>query len=104
MTTDNLAALHQIRIQLLYPEKHRKHVQSDILNKIANILRNCPMHICLYKVKSHAGVAGNECADAIAKHQASQTEINQLTLSSPTVILMVTPLLHDLPVAGLGKK
>ena len=26
--------------------------------------------ICLYKVKAHSGIAGNGCADAIAKHSA----------------------------------
>ena len=44
---DSLTSLHQIRKQLLYPEKHRNYVQSDILNKIANILHNSPTHICL---------------------------------------------------------
>jgi len=27
-------------------------------------------HIFLYKVKSHAKIAGSECADALAKYQA----------------------------------
>ena len=26
--------------------------------------------ICFYKVKAHSGIAGNECADAIAKLSA----------------------------------
>eukprot|EP00983_Pelagomonas_calceolata_P000373 12403-Pelagomonas_calceolata.AAC.1 len=26
--------------------------------------------ISLYKIKSHTGIASNECADAVAKHQA----------------------------------
>jgi len=28
----------------------------------------------LLKVKSHAGVAGNECADAVAKYQATKAD------------------------------
>eukprot|EP00983_Pelagomonas_calceolata_P048263 1140987-Pelagomonas_calceolata.AAC.2 len=29
-------------------------------------------NICIFKVKPHAGIAGNECADAIAKYQANE--------------------------------
>ena len=29
-----------------------------------------PQPICFYKVKAHSGIAGNECADATAKHSA----------------------------------
>eukprot|EP00983_Pelagomonas_calceolata_P128106 1161478-Pelagomonas_calceolata.AAC.2 len=44
-------SLHQLRKQILYPEKHRHHILGD--------------------VKSHAGIAGNECVDQVAKYQAS---------------------------------
>jgi len=30
IATDSLTSLHQIRKQLLYPEKHRHHVQGDL--------------------------------------------------------------------------
>jgi len=70
IATDSLTSLHQIRKQLLYPEKHCHHVQGDILKIISNSIRNSHSHIFLYKVKSHAGIAGNECADALAKYQA----------------------------------
>jgi len=33
-------------------------------------LKNSAAPVCFYKVKSHTGIAGNECADAIAKHAA----------------------------------
>eukprot|EP00983_Pelagomonas_calceolata_P049919 1141708-Pelagomonas_calceolata.AAC.2 len=33
---------------------------------------NSNTSICVYNVKSHAGIAGKECADSIAKYQASQ--------------------------------
>eukprot|EP00983_Pelagomonas_calceolata_P065912 1148783-Pelagomonas_calceolata.AAC.4 len=56
VATDSLSSLHQLRRQILYPEKHRHHAQGD--------------------VKSHAGTAGNECADRIAKYQASLKDNN----------------------------
>jgi len=67
--TDSLTSLHQIRKQLLYSEKHSHHVQGDILKILFNAIRNSQSHIFLYKVKSHAGIAGNECADSLAKYQ-----------------------------------
>jgi hypothetical protein len=33
-----------------------------------------PDPVCFYKVKAHSGIAGNKCADAIAKHSASHDE------------------------------
>ncbi len=70
VATDSLTSLHQIRKQLLYPEKHCHHVQGDIIKILSNFIHKSQSHIFLYKVKSHAGIAGNECADALAKYQA----------------------------------
>jgi len=42
----------------------------DILKILSNTIHNSQSHIFLYKVKSHAGIARNECADAHAKYQA----------------------------------
>ena len=54
---------------MLYPEKHhRHHVHGDILKILSNTIRNSQSHIFLYKFKFHAGIAGNECADALAKY------------------------------------
>ena len=52
---------------MLYPEKHRHHVQGYILEILSNTICS---HTFRYKVKSHAGIAENECADALAKYQA----------------------------------
>eukprot|EP00983_Pelagomonas_calceolata_P016247 514300-Pelagomonas_calceolata.AAC.1 len=38
---------------------------------ISNLARASQDHVFFYKVKSHAEIAGNECADQIAKYQAS---------------------------------
>ncbi len=67
IATDSLSSLHQIRKHLLYPELHRHHEQGDILKILMHIIRISPNPVHLFKVKSHAGIAGNECADAVAK-------------------------------------
>jgi len=69
IATDSLTLL-QIRKQLLYPEIHRHHVQGDLLKILSITIQNSQSHIFLYEVKYHAGIAGNECADALAKYQA----------------------------------
>jgi ribonuclease HI len=88
IATDSLTSLFQSRKQVLYPEKNRHHVQRDVLKMIANLARTSQDHIYFYKVKAHAGIAGNECADQIAKYQATFKNCN----------------LHDtgLPSAGPG--
>jgi len=70
--TDSLTSSCQIRKQLLYPEKHRQHIQGDILRTILSLIGNSQTKIYIHKVKAHAGIAGNECADAIAKYQADK--------------------------------
>jgi len=39
--------------------------------------------ICLYKVKAHSGIAGNGCADAIAKHSALHDGGHNMHFQSP---------------------
>eukprot|EP00983_Pelagomonas_calceolata_P071740 1151388-Pelagomonas_calceolata.AAC.1 len=63
-------------------ENHKHHEQGDMSLKTTSILaRNSEAtsqgHIFLYKVKSHAGTAGNERADKFAKYQTS-LEINNV--------------------------
>eukprot|EP00983_Pelagomonas_calceolata_P029326 918610-Pelagomonas_calceolata.AAC.1 len=69
--SESLNSLHQKHKQLNYPEKHKQHVQGDVLHKISTLISNSRTNI-VYKVKSHAGIAGNECADAVGKYQANQ--------------------------------
>jgi len=49
----------------------RAHILSNLLERIVSIIYASPEPICFYEVKAHSGIAGNECADAIAaKHSA----------------------------------
>jgi len=45
IATDSLAPFHQIRKQVLYPEKHRHHVQGDIFKLLSNTFCNSQSHI-----------------------------------------------------------
>jgi ribonuclease HI len=71
IATDSACSLSQIREQLPFPEMQRAHyIHSNLLEQIASIINASPTPICFYKVKAHSGIAGNKCADAIAKHSA----------------------------------
>eukprot|EP00983_Pelagomonas_calceolata_P038788 1136920-Pelagomonas_calceolata.AAC.3 len=46
-------------------------------------MSNSQTNICFNKVKSHAGIAGNKRADAIAKCQAGQDYNNMADIGIP---------------------
>eukprot|EP00983_Pelagomonas_calceolata_P135313 1162143-Pelagomonas_calceolata.AAC.18 len=73
ITLDGLTSFHIIRKHSIYPEKHKQHIQGDVLKIILNLISNSQTNICVCKVKYHAGIAGNGCADAIAKYQANES-------------------------------
>jgi hypothetical protein len=70
IASDSASYLSQIRKQLLFTEMQRDHIHSILVEQIVSMISASPEPICFYKVKAHSGIAGNECADAIAKHSA----------------------------------
>jgi len=83
IATDSLLFLHQIKKQLLYPELHRHHLQGDILKMLLQTFRNSANPVHVLNVKSHAGIAGDECTDAEAKYQATQIDKNHADIGMP---------------------
>jgi ribonuclease HI len=73
IATDSLTSLHQIKKKLSHPNLYRHHIQGDVLQSIAKAIRQSPSPIQFFKVKSHAGIIGNEHADALAKKSATTT-------------------------------
>jgi hypothetical protein len=80
----------QIRKQLLFPEMQRAHIHSNLLEQIVTMIYASPEPICFYKVKAHSGIAGNECADAIAKHSALHDDVMTCTCSLQLQTVMHT--------------
>jgi len=71
IATDSLTSLHQVKKQLSHPNLHCHHIQGDVLQSIAKAICRSPSPIHFFKVKSHAGIIGNEHADALAKKSAT---------------------------------
>eukprot|EP00983_Pelagomonas_calceolata_P079864 1154889-Pelagomonas_calceolata.AAC.1 len=65
------------------------------LKTISTLISNSQTNICIYKVKSHAGIVGNECADAIAKYQASQANNSVADTGIPGAGPGGNPLFHS---------
>jgi ribonuclease HI len=70
ITTDSAGALWQIRNSIPYPQHMKGHTHAKLLETIIHHIQLSTDTIPLYKVKAHAGILGNECADAIAKCSA----------------------------------
>jgi len=105
LTASRLSArcrLHQIRKHLLHPQLHRHHVQRDILKVLVQTARHSTKPVHLFKLKHHAGIAGNECTDAEAKYQARQLGTSYADTGMPCAdILVVT---HSMTWPGLPLK
>jgi len=83
IATDSACSPSQIRIQVLCPEMQRVHIHSNLLEQIVSMIMSSPKPICFYKVKAHSCIAGNECADAFAKHSASHDGGHDMHLQPP---------------------
>eukprot|EP00983_Pelagomonas_calceolata_P000011 365-Pelagomonas_calceolata.AAC.1 len=46
---DSLSSLHQLRKLILYPEKHRHHVQRDVVKTILTLARTSQNRIAKYQ-------------------------------------------------------
>ena len=55
----------------LTPESPRHQIQGDVLHSIAKAICQSSSPIHFFKVKSHAGIIGNEHSDALAKKSAT---------------------------------
>ena len=83
IATDSTCSLGQIRKHLLFPEMQRAHINSNLLEQLVSLIYASPEPICFYKVKAHSVIAGNECADAIAKHSALHDEGHDMHFQPP---------------------
>eukprot|EP00983_Pelagomonas_calceolata_P023501 739894-Pelagomonas_calceolata.AAC.1 len=50
---------------------------------MSTLISNSQANIHVYKVKSHAGITGNECADAVAKYQADKSNNSMADIGIP---------------------
>ena len=67
IATGSLTSMHQIIRKFSHPNLHRHHIQGDVPQLIAKAIHQSPSLIHFCKVKSHAGIIGNEYADALAR-------------------------------------
>ena len=73
--------MHQIRGEAaLVLNLHRHHIQGDVLQSIAKAIHQSSSPIHFHKVKSHAGILGNDYADALARE--SITTYSNVTVTS----------------------
>eukprot|EP00983_Pelagomonas_calceolata_P076066 1153265-Pelagomonas_calceolata.AAC.2 len=93
-----------MRKQLIHSEKHKQHMQGDVLEIIPTLISNSRNNIFSYKVKSHAGIAGNKCADAIAKYQANQANNGVADTGIPSADPGGNPFSHSFWLAKEEKK
>jgi len=70
IATDSAGVLWQIKKSIRYPQRMKWHKHANLLESTVHHIQQSKDTIHLYRVKAHAGILGNECADAIAKRFA----------------------------------
>jgi ribonuclease HI len=70
IATDRAGALRQMRNSIHYLQRMKWHRHAKLQENIVHHIQLSKDTIHLYKVKAHAGILGNECADAVAKCSA----------------------------------
>ena len=87
IATDRAGALRQMRNSIHYLQRMKWHRHAKLQENIVHHIQLSKDTIHLYKVKAHAGILGNECADAIAKCSAENKVAMIFTLTlTPTPI------------------
>eukprot|EP00983_Pelagomonas_calceolata_P006012 200352-Pelagomonas_calceolata.AAC.1 len=74
-----------------------------MFSRQSNLARTSQGHIFFYKVKTHAGIARNECTDKIAKYQASFKDNDLPILVFLALAQAETLLKYCLAGSGIGK-
>jgi ribonuclease HI len=88
IATDSAGALWQIRSSILYPQHMKRHKHANLQETIVHhhtIVHHIQLSkdtIHLYKVKAHAGILGNEFADAMAKRSADNQSGHKIHINT----------------------
>jgi len=83
IATDSASSLFQIRKLLLNLMAVLHHLHRELLKDIVILIQSSPSTVTFYKVKSHAGIIGNEGADHLA-HKAAVNQISDVSLPPAT--------------------
>ena len=84
IATDRAGALRQMRNSIHYLQRMKWHRHAKLQENIVHHIQLSKDTIHLYKVKAHAGILGNECADAVAK--CCEKLMAMISILTPTTL------------------